>query len=371
MTTDNQLLPVLDIEQIVKQIKQLAQSFGFQDARICRPDVSQHVADVEHWLAQGYAADMDYLHNNKELRYQPDQLIANCRSVISLRMDYLPQAAAMKPLLNSPEKAYISRYALGRDYHKLIRKRATQLGQAIHQQLAPHGFRAFVDSAPILERQLAEQAGLGWRGKHSLLINTKAGSWFFLAEILTDLELPADPPQASQHCGSCTACLEVCPTQAIVAEGVVDARRCISYLTIENKGAISEELRPLMGNRIYGCDDCQLFCPWTKFSQPSQESDFQPRQQLDDISLLELWAWTEDEFLQRTQGSPIRRTGYQGWRRNLAVALGNAPYQQAIIQALTQGLNTANELVSKHIHWAIKQQEKRRPTNADDSADAK
>lgn len=367
--TNHQSLPLLDLEQIVKQIKQLAQEFGFQDARICRPDTGHHSASVEHWLAQGYGADMAYLHQNKHLRYDPTLLVAGCQSVISLRMDYSPEAAAMADILNQPDKAYISRYALGRDYHKLIRKRATALGQAIHTRLNPHGFRAFVDSAPILERQLAEQAGMGWRGKNSLLINSQAGSWFFLAEILTDLLLPADQPTTSEHCGSCTRCLDLCPTQAIVADGVVDARRCISYLTIENKGAIDVELRPLMGNRIYGCDDCQIVCPWTKFSQTSQEQDLQPRHQLDDVELLALWQWNEETFLSNTEGSPIRRTGYRGWRRNLAVALGNAPFDPSIVDALSRARAEACELVREHIDWALEQQQ--RTTNVGDNVAVK
>ncbi|MGC8853949.1 MAG: tRNA epoxyqueuosine(34) reductase QueG, partial [Halothiobacillaceae bacterium] len=252
---------------------------------------------------------------------------------------------------------YVSRYALGRDYHKVLRARLQRLAERIEAAIGPFGHRVFVDSAPVYETGLAERAGLGWKGKHTLVLNRGAGSWFFLGELFTDLDLPPDLPLAQGHCGRCTACMDVCPTRAIVAEGVVDARRCISYLTIEHPRAIPIELRPLLGNRIYGCDDCQLTCPWNRFAQPTTQADFAPRHGLEAPDLLALWAWTEEAFLSRTEGSPIRRIGFERWRRNLAVALGNAPADPAILAALKQALPAATPLVAEHIAWAIGRQE--------------
>jgi epoxyqueuosine reductase len=273
--------------------------------------------------------------------------------VISARMDYLPQdAQAAQELLQKPEQALISRYALGRDYHKLLRQRLQQLARRIEKSIGTFGYRVFVDSAPVLEKALAAKAGLGWIGKHSNLLNRSAGSWFFLGEIFTDLPLPVDQP-VPEHCGTCSRCIDVCPTQAIVAPYQVDARRCISYLTIELRDSIPLELRPLMGNRIFGCDDCQFVCPWNRYAQFSQEDDFSPRPGLDAAELLELFSWSEEEFLRRTEGSAIRRIGYHCWLRNIAVALGNAPTSPDLIAGLSSGLRHANEMVREHVLWAL------------------
>jgi epoxyqueuosine reductase len=273
-------------------------------------------------------------------------------------MDYLEPDTQPLQVLASSEKAYISRYALGRDYHKLIRKRLAQLAQRI-QDAAGGQYRAFVDSAPVLERAIAEQAGLGWIAKNTMLINPGAGSWFFLGEIYTDLPLPADPAPVNNHCGTCSACLEVCPTQAFVGPYVLDARRCISYLTIEHAGSIDPQLRPLMGNRIFGCDDCQLFCPWTKFAQDTRQTDFKPRHRLADSDLVELFLWTEAEWLQRTEGSALRRIGHTRWLRNIAIALGNAATSQSIVEALQSRAEHPEELVREHVAWALQQHRER------------
>ena len=266
-------------------------------------------------------------------------------------MDYLPDTP-MQAVLEDPSKAYIARYALGRDYHKLIRKRLQLLADKLAEQIGPFGYRAFADSAPVLEKPLAEKAGLGWIGKHTNLINKKEGSWFFLGEVFTDLPLQPDEP-AKGHCGTCTACIEVCPTQAIVGPYQLDARRCISYLTIELRSSIPLELRPLIGNRIFGCDDCQLFCPWNRFAKHSKEEAFQPRHGLEAAALIDLFAWTEKEFNEKTVRSPIHRIGYVCWLRNLAVALGNAPWSAELVAALQKRLEYPSELVREHVLWAL------------------
>ncbi len=350
------LLSEIDLKQLVQHIKLTAKSLGFQQIGITDVDLSQHHQDVEQWLAKNYHGEMDYLARNLELRKHPEQLHEGTQRIISVRMDYLPEDAKFAQSLSASDQAYISRYALGRDYHKLMRKRLNQLGKAINdycqQQL---NMRPFVDSAPVMERQLATKAGLGWTGKHSLIINQDAGSWFFLGELFVDLPLPIDQA-VDEQCGDCVACITICPTQAIVEPYQVDARRCISYLTIEYDGIIEEELRPLMGNRIYGCDDCQLTCPWNRYAQLTQEADFAAREQLDQPTLLALFAWTEEEFLKKTEGSPIRRIGYQQWLRNIAIALGNAAYSQQAIDELSakQGLEAVAQL---HVNWAIEQQQ--------------
>jgi epoxyqueuosine reductase len=304
---------------------------------------------------------MGYMERHGRRRSRPAELVPGTLRVISARMDYLPAAARpAAKLLDEPATALVSRYALGRDYHKVLRKRLQRLAERIEGEIGPFGYRVFVDSAPVLEKALAEKAGLGWIGKHSNLLNRRAGSWFFLGEIYTDLPLPADPP-AENHCGDCVRCIEACPTGAIVGPYRVDARRCISYLTIELKGPIPVELRPLMGNRVYGCDDCQLVCPWNRFAQHSAEADFNPRHDLDTASLLQLFAWEEDEFLRRTEGSAIRRAGYEGWLRNIAVALGNVPAtggadQQAVVQALEARREHPSPLVREHVAWALERQ---------------
>ena len=337
-----------------EKIRTWARELGFQAIGISEAKIpKQHIQHLRDWLAKGYHGDMTYMAERVALRAQPEQLHPGVVRIISARMDYLPADTEMVKVLNQPEKAYVSRYALGRDYHKLIRKRLTLLGQKIESEVGEHGYRAFVDSAPVLERPLAQQAGLGWMGKHSLIINRQAGSFFFLGELFTNLPLPLDQPYGQSHCGRCSACMDQCPTRAIVAPYQVDARRCISYLTIENRGAIPEPLRPLMGNRIFGCDDCQLACPWNRFARPTAESDFQPRHNLHISDLVALFNWTEAQFLERTAGSPIRRAGFDNWLRNIAVALGNAPTSNAVIAVLQGRLNGASALVSEHIHWAL------------------
>ena len=349
----------MQAEQISQQIKTWAKELGFQSCGISRPQLgAEQEARLQQWLDAGYHGEMQYMAEHGMLRARPTELHPGTLSVISVRLDYLPKAAAFATNLADPSQAYISRYALGRDYHKLMRNRLKQLGQKIATLISDLDCRPFVDSAPILERPLAQQAGLGWIGKHSLLLAEEAGSWFFLGELLVNLELPADEPHPGD-CGSCVACITSCPTGAIVAPYVVDARRCISYLTIELKGAIPTEFRPLMGNRIYGCDDCQLVCPVNRQAPLTEEPDFQRRPQWQDQSLLALFQWDETTFLRLTEGSAIRRIGFERWQRNLAVALGNAPYQPEIVATLKQALPTATPLVAEHIQWALQQQKQK------------
>lgn len=341
---------------LADQIRQWGKDLGFQDIAITDINLGEHEQHLRQWLEKKFHGEMGFMAEHGNKRSRPDELLPGTVRAISARLDYLPDNDQLQAQLDNPSQAYISRYALGRDYHKLMRKRLAKLADKISAVAEQHQSRAFVDSAPVLERALAEKAGLGWIGKNTMLINSQAGSWFFLGEIYTNLALPIDPPQATSHCGSCTRCIDDCPTGAIVAPNQVDARRCISYLTIELKGAIPEELRPLMGNRIYGCDDCQLVCPWNKFSTSSSEPDFQARHDLDSASLLELFSWSEETFLQRTEGSAIRRIGYERWLRNIAVALGNAPSSTVIQEALKQRYTLASPLVKEHIKWAAHQQ---------------
>ncbi len=345
----------LDLLALTASIREWAAQLGFQQVGITDIDLTEDALRLDAYLAAGYHGEMEYMASHGTMRSRPDELVPGTLRVISVRMDYLPEDTQMAQILAQPEQAYVSRYALGRDYHKLIRKRLQQLAEKISQEIGPFGHRAFVDSAPVLEKPLARKAGLGWVGKNTLILNRKAGSWFFLGELLVDLPLPIDQPNDRDHCGKCTACLQVCPTQAFVGDRVLDARRCISYLTIELKGAIPEDLRPLIGNRVFGCDDCQLVCPWNRFAKPTQEDDFQPRHRLDNSSLVELFMWTEDEFLARTLGSPIRRTGYERWLRNLAVGLGNAPSTIPVLEALKARLEHPSELVREHVRWALQQ----------------
>ena len=309
---------------------------------------------------------MEWIKVHQPQRNNPDMLVPQAARVISARMDYLPENTEQIKILKQSDKAYLSRYALGRDYHKLIRKRLAQLGKKIEQYLAdnnsqlPVNQRPFVDSAPVLEKAFAEKAGLGWIGKHTILLNDTAGSWFFLGELITNIPLPLDNLDKTgslNRCGNCEACLKVCPTDAFVAPYQLDATRCISYLTIELKGSIPEEFREPMGNRIFGCDDCQLICPWNKFAQPTNEKDFSPRHQLDNADLIELFLWTEAQYLKNTQGSAIRRIGYERWLRNLAIGLGNATPSEDIIAALNQQKNYPSPMVQEHIEWALKQQQ--------------
>jgi epoxyqueuosine reductase len=348
--------PDLDVQALTVDIRQWAEELGFQQIGITGIDLGTHRQYLQQWLDKHFHGEMRYMEQHGDKRSRPEQLLPGTIRVLSARMDYLPDAEDMQRVLDDKEKAYISRYALGRDYHKLMRKRLAKLADRIAEIAGPHKHRAFVDSAPVMERALAEKAGLGWIGKNTMLINSQAGSWFFLGEIYTDLPLPIDPAQETAHCGSCTACMEACPTGAIVGPNQVDARRCISYLTIELKGSIPVELRPLMGNRIYGCDDCQLVCPWNKFASGTKERDFQPRNDLDSADLIELFSWTEEEFLRRTEGSAIRRIGYERWLRNIAVALGNATYSKNIVTALTMQVRNKSELISEHVSWALEQQ---------------
>jgi len=352
----NQPLPdTLSLAELAGKIKHWAGELGFQQCAITDTDLSAEADSLTEWLDQGMHGEMRWLEQHQPKRLDASQLLPGTQRIISLRMDYLPPETETLRILNNPHKAYIARYTLGRDYHKLMRKRIQQLGQRIDEHLQQNStFRPFVDSAPILERPIARNAGLGWIGKHTLLLNRQAGSWFFLGELFINLPLPVDAPEINSHCGSCRACLDICPTQAFPRPYVLDARRCISYLTIELKGPIPVELRAKMGNRIFGCDDCQLICPWNRFAKHSQESDFKPRHQLDDIDLLSLFAWDEATFLKRTEGSAIRRTGFEGWQRNLAVALGNSRGGPEVEAALNQRLQSdCSAMLAEHIHWAL------------------
>ncbi|MDF3935428.1 tRNA epoxyqueuosine(34) reductase QueG [Pseudomonas citronellolis] len=343
-----------DYSAIAERIKAWGRELGFQQVGISGLDLQRHGEHLQRWLAAGYQGEMDYMGAHGSKRWRPDELVPGTLRVVSLRMDYLPGDTRMAQLLAEPEKAYVSRYALGRDYHKLIRKRLQQLAERIQAEVGAFGYRAFVDSAPVLEKAIGEQAGLGWIGKNTLLLNRKAGSYFFLGELFTDLPLPIDEPHGSEHCGRCSACLDICPTAAFVGPYVLDARRCISYLTIELKGPIPEELRAPMGNRVFGCDDCQIVCPWNRFARPTEQGDFQPRHGLDNAELAELFLWSEETFLSRTEGSPLRRAGYERWLRNLAVGLGNAPSSIPVIEALKARRAFRSELVREHVEWALR-----------------
>ncbi|WP_213875531.1 tRNA epoxyqueuosine(34) reductase QueG [Pseudomonas sp. dw_358] len=343
----------LNLPELADSIKQWGRELGFQQVGISGLDLAEHENHLTRWLEAGYHGEMDYMAAHGQKRSRPAELVPGTLRVVSLRMDYLPGDTQMAQRLAQPEKAYVSRYALGRDYHKLIRKRVQQLAERIQQDIGPFGFRAFVDSAPVLEKAIAEQAGLGWIGKNTLVLNRKAGSYFFLAELFVDIALPVDPPHASEHCGRCTACLDVCPTDAFVGPYVLDARRCISYLTIELKTSIPVELRGLIGNRVFGCDDCQMVCPWNRFARPSAESDFTPRHSLDNAEMATLFLWDEEQFLSNTEGSPLRRAGYERWLRNLAVGLGNAPSTIPVLEALQARRDSPSEMVREHVEWAL------------------
>ncbi|MBI6549274.1 tRNA epoxyqueuosine(34) reductase QueG [Xenorhabdus lircayensis] len=358
----------LDLNLLAANIKQWGISLGFQQVGICDTDLSAEEPRLQEWLDKQNHGEMDWMARHGMMRARPHELLPGTLRVISIRMNYLPAKAAFASTLNNPQMGYISRYSLGRDYHKLLRQRLKKLGDKIQDYCIAHeyqgtlNFRPFVDSAPIMERPLAAKAGLGWVGKHSLILNRESGSWFFLGELLIDLPLPIDTPQEEQ-CGRCVACMTTCPTGAIVEPYTIDARRCISYLTIELEGVIPEEFRPLMGNRIYGCDDCQLICPWNRFSQLTDEADFSPRAALHAPELLNLFSWNEEKFLRITEGSAIRRIGYLRWLRNISVALGNAPYQDDIVLALEKRTGLS-EVLDEHIRWAIAQQITSRNANA-------
>jgi len=338
---------------LARSIKSWGNDLGFEQVGITDIDVDVAETRFLAWLAAGRHGDMDYMARHGTRRSRPAELIPGTISVICARMDYLPESQRnLEETLADPARAFISRYALGRDYHKLMRRRLQGLADRIAKEIGPFGHRVFVDSAPVLEKPLAQKASLGWMGKHTNLIHPRGGSWFFLGEIYTDLDLPPDQP-ARDHCGRCRACLDICPTGAIVAPYELDARLCISYLTIEHRGSIPEPLRPLMGNRIYGCDDCQLVCPWNRFARLTAEGDLLARGGLDTATLIELFAWEEATFLARTEGSAIRRVGHVRWLRNLAVALGNAPPSSEVEQTLRARATHPDPLVREHAQWAI------------------
>ena len=352
------------LQSLADQIKTLALNLGFQQCGITNTDLSAEAKPLQAWLDKGYQGDMSYLENNFDKRINPALLTEGTQRIICVRMNCLPPDTQTIRVLKNPDLAYISRYTLGRDYHKVMRKKLTRLGKEIESLTGSVGYRAFVDSAPVLERPLARNSGLGWQGKHTLILNRKAGSWFLLGELFVDLPLPIDAPYTDEHCGQCQACIDICPTQAIVAPYQLDARRCISYLTIELKGSIPELFRPLIGNRVFGCDDCQLICPWNRFAKHSDEGDFNPRHSLDTISLLELQRWDEATFLKRTEGSAIRRTGYHGWQRNIAVALGNSQGGEAVLSALQTMADGGNALVREHALWALAHLQKETTANS-------
>jgi epoxyqueuosine reductase len=351
-----------DPEQLAVFIKQTANQLGLSHCAITDTELEAHETRLLNWLDAGYHGQMHYMQRHGTRRSRPGELLPGTVRIISVRLDYYPpESADADSVLADPTLGYVSRYALGRDYHKVLRTRLQKLATLISNRAGPFGYRAFVDSAPVLEKALAEKAGLGWIGKHSNLLSAEAGSWFFLGELYTDLPLPIDAPLPQSHCGSCTACIQACPTDAIVAPYQVDARRCISYLTIELKGSIPEEFRKAMGNRIYGCDDCQLVCPFNKFSQDTAEPDFHVRQQLDSPSLTKLFHWSESDFKSRMAGSAIYRIGFERWLRNIAVALGNAPSTVDVISALQSRLDDPSAIIREHVAWALAQHQTTSP----------
>lgn len=359
----------MNYEQLAQQIKVWGKELGFQKVGICDVDLSEHEAALQKWLDAGYHGSMDWMARHGMMRARPHELLPGTVRVISVRMDYLPPEAQFASNLANKSHAYISRYALGRDYHKLVRKQLNKLGKLIEQEVGQYGYRPFVDSAPILERPLAQKAGLGWTGKHSLILDQDCGSWFFLGELLIDLPLPVDEPSVDQ-CGKCKACITSCPTQAIIEDKVVDARRCISYLTIEFDGVIPEEFRKPMGNRIYGCDDCQLVCPWNRYADITEQDDFHRRDSFKNPDLVDMFNWDEATFLKNMEGSAIRRIGHIQWLRNIAVALGNAEYSQRIIDAL-ESRQGENKLLDEHIKWALTEQLNQHPTESNSSIETK
>ena len=359
----------MDYTQLAHQIKIWGKELGFQKVGICDVDLSEHETALQRWLDSNYHGSMDWMARHGMMRARPEELLPGTIRAISVRMDYLPPEAGFATNLANRNHGYISRYALGRDYHKLVRKQLNKLGQRIEKEVKQLGYRPFVDSAPILERPLAQKAGLGWTGKHSLILDKDCGSWFFLGELLIDLPLPVDPPSQDQ-CGKCSSCITSCPTQAIVSDKVVDARRCISYLTIEFDGVIPEEFRKPIGNRIYGCDDCQLVCPWNRFANIAEQKDFHRRNSLQNPDLISLFNWDEATFLKSMEGSAIRRIGHVQWLRNIAIALGNAEYSQKAIESL-EARRGHSSLLDKHIEWALEQQIKQLSFNRTESSDTK
>jgi len=342
----------LDHGQLAAQVKHWGRELGFQAVGIADTELTEAEHRLQAWLEAGLHGEMDYMARHGTRRTRPAELVPGTCRVICVRMDYLPPDDDAGAALADPAGAFVSRYALGRDYHKVLRQRLKQLAQRIAAAVGPFGYRVFVDSAPVMEKPLAAKAGLGWMGKHTNLIAREAGSWFFLGEVYTDLPLPVDAP-VGEHCGSCSACIDVCPTRAITAPYRLDARRCISYLTIELKGAIPVEFRSSIGNRVYGCDDCQQVCPWNRFATPTPETDFLPRHGLDAATLVEVFGWSREDFDARTQGSAIRRLGWERWLRNVAVALGNGPPDARAVAALQARRDHASPLVREHVAWAL------------------
>lgn len=357
MTRSDTPVARVDFNALRSCLNVWAEELGFQQLGICQPQLAEDQQRLDDWLNAGYHGDMAYMARHGRKRGRPAELVPGTVRVISVRMDYLA-ATGREPwsVINDSRLGYLSRYALGRDYHKVLRSRLRRLAQRIESEIGTFGYRIMVDSAPVLEKPLARDAGLGWIGKHTNLINKRGGSWFFLGEIYTDLPLPVDRPQQNGHCGTCKRCIDICPTQAIVAPYLLDARKCIAYLTIELRGSIPVALRPLIGNRIFGCDDCQLVCPWNRFARRTTLRDFDVRHGLDAASLVGLFAWSEEQFLQHSEGMAIRRIGYLGWLRNIAVALGNAAPSPAVRRALQNRLSHPAELIREHIQWAFARQ---------------
>lgn len=342
------------LPDLSRAVHQWGRELGFDQVGIADLDLEEHEAHLLNWLEQGWHGEMDYMQRHGVRRSRPEALVPGTQRVISVRLNYLPHGLGhAEQALEDSTRGYVSRYALGRDYHKVLRGRLRRLVRRIEGVAGPFGYRVFTDSAPVLEKALAERAGLGWIGKHTNLLAKDAGSWFFLGEIYTDLPLAPDPPTREEHCGDCRACIDVCPTQAIVAPYQLDARRCISYLTIELKGSIPLPLRPLIGNRVYGCDDCQLVCPWNRYAQLASVEDFQPRAALERSSLVKMMAWEETDYLRHTEGTAMRRIGHVQWLRNVAVALGNAPHDEAVVTALRARAGHPSELVREHVSWAL------------------
>ncbi len=348
----------IDYNRLAWEIRQWSRALGFQQLGISDTQLEVPESHLEAWLAEGCHGEMAYMARHGRKRSRPEWLVPGTLRIISVRMDYLQKTDDPWRILADSELGYVSRYALGRDYHRLMRNRLQKLALQIKQKVGGFGYRAFVDSAPVMEKPLAQKAGLGWQGKHTNLVSRAAGCWFFLGELYTDLPLPVDE-SAADHCGNCRACLDICPTGAITAPYKLDARRCISYLTIELQGSIPKSLRPLIGNRIYGCDDCLLVCPWNRFALPAEEAAFEVRNGLDSADLVTLFNWSESEFMKGLEGSPIRRIGHEQWQRNIAVALGNASTKEAIITALEQGTSNTSSLVAEHARWGLEQHARR------------
>jgi len=342
------------LPDLSRAVHRWGRELGFDEVGIADLDLEEHEAHLLNWLKQGRHGEMSYMQRHGVRRSRPWELVPGTQRVISVRLNYLPHGLDhAEQALEDSTRGYVSRYALGRDYHKVLRGRLRRLVRRIEGVAGPFGYRVFTDSAPVLEKALAERAGLGWIGKHTNLLAKDAGSWFFLGEIYTDLPLVPDPPTREEHCGDCRACIDICPTQAIVAPYQLDARRCISYLTIELKGSIPLPLRPLIGNRVYGCDDCQLVCPWNRYARLASVEDFQPRAALEKSSLVEMMGWEETDYLRHTEGTAMRRIGHVQWLRNVAVALGNAPHDEAAVTALRARVGHPSKLVREHVAWAL------------------